>query len=138
MTAASTTSTSSTVRGVALSVVVATIAASVVNTVISLIAQALGADATRVMGLEPAIYIIFTLVGTIIGAIGWVIVRDRATAPAALLRWLVPTVVVVTWIPDVLLAVAGLGWGVVGLMLMHPVVAAAAVLSYRRFLPLPR
>lgn len=136
MTVAPSTSTS-TGRGFALAVVVATVVASVVNTVISLIAQALGADASVIMGLQPALYIVFTLVGTAIGALGWVIVRRRAANPAALLRWLVPVVLVVSLLPDLQLLFV-LGGGVTALMLMHLVVAAAAVTAYRRFQPLER
>lgn len=122
---------------IALSVVVATVVASVVNTVISLVAQALGADATIIMGLSPAFYVAFTLVGTLFGAVGWVVIRRRSAAPATLLRWLVPTVVLVSLVPDLLVGLT-YGWGVLGLALMHPVVAVAAVAAYRRFLPLPR
>lgn len=125
---------SSTVKGAAIAVVAATVVAAVLNTVISLVARGLGATSP---GLTPAIYIFLTLVGVIIGAIGWVIVRNRSADPAALVRWLAPVVVVVSWIPDLLLGLAGQGWGgVVALMLMHPVVAVCAVVSYRRFLPL--
>ncbi len=126
----------STGRGIALSVVVATVAAGVVNSAIALVARALGADPNVITGLQPPAYLVLTLVGTILGAIGWVIVRNRASDPAAVLRVLVPVAVVVSLIPDLLLGLQ-LGWGVLWLALMHPVVAAAAVLAYRRFLPLP-
>lgn len=136
-TAASSTSTStSTGRGVALAVVATTVVAGIVNTVISLVAQALGADASAIMGLQPATYLIFTLIGSAVGALGWVIVRRRAANPAALLRWLVPVVVLVSMVPDLLVGLS-LGWGALALALMHLVVAAVAVTAYRRFLPLP-
>ncbi len=134
MATAAPTSTS-TGRGVALAVVTTTVVAGVVNTVISLVAQGLGADASALAGLQPALYIAFTLVGTAIGALGWVVIRKRAADPAALLRWLVPVVVVITLVPDLLVGLA-LGWGAVALALMHIVVAAVAVTAYRRFLPL--
>lgn len=125
----------STGRGYALAVVVATVIASVINTIISLVAQGLGADASVLMGLQPALYIVFTLVGTAIGALGWVIIRKRAADPAALLRWLVPVVVAITLIPDLLVGLS-LGWGALALALMHITVATVAVTAYRRFLPL--
>ena len=130
-------SATSTGRGFALAVVVATVVASVINAVISLVGQALGADASVIMGLQPAVYIAFTLIGVLAGATGWVIIRKRSADPAALLRWLVPTVVVISLVPDLLVGLA-LGWGVVCLALMHIAVAVTAVAAYRRFLPLPR
>lgn len=65
------------------------------------------------------------------------IIRRRAANPAALLRRLVPVVVVLTLIPDLLVGLA-LGWGAIALALMHLAVAATAVTAYRRFLPLSR
>jgi len=135
MTTAASSSTS-TGRGIALSVLVATVAAGAVNSAIALIARALGADPNVIIGLQPAAYLVLTLIGTVLGAVGWVIVRNRASDPAAVLRVLVPAAVVVSLIPDLLLGLQA-GWGVLWLVLMHPVVATAAVLAYRRFLPLP-
>lgn len=135
MTTAASPSTS-TGRGVALSVLVAFVAAGVVNSVIAFVARALGVDPTVVTGLQVPAYLSLTLLGALLGAIGWVIVRGRAADPAAVLRWLVPAAVVVSWIPDLLLGLQA-GWGVLWLVLMHPVVATAGVLAYRRFLPLP-
>lgn len=135
--ATATPSTTSTGRGFAFAAVTATVVAGVINTVISLIAQALGADASVLMGLQPGLYIVFTLVGVIAGAAGWVIIRARSADPAALLRRLVPTVVAVSLIPDLLLGLS-LGWGALALALMHLSVAATAVAAYHRFLPLSR
>lgn len=126
----------STVRGIALSVVVATVAAGVVNSVIALVARVSGADAMVITGLQPPVYLAFTLLGTLIGALGWVTIRRYATDPASVIRWLVPTVVLISLVPDLLVGLQ-LGWGMLGLAFMHPVVAAAAVLAYRRFLKLP-
>ena len=75
---ATTASSTSTGRGAALVVVAATVVASVVNTVISLVAQAMGADASVIMGLQPVVFIVFTLIGTALGALGWVVIRRRA------------------------------------------------------------
>ncbi len=128
----------STAPGIALSVLVVVVGAGVVNTLISVAAQRLGADPTVVAGLQPAIHVVFTLVGALVGAIGWVVVRRRAQNPARVLSWLVPTVIAVSLIPDVLVAVSFSVVGGVALALMHLVVAAVAVPAYRRFLPLSR
>lgn len=130
-------STTSTGRGIALAVVAATVVASVINTVISLIAQALGADASVLMGLQPPLYIAFTLVGLLIAATAWVLIRKRAAHPSGVMRWLIPVVVAVSLIPD-LLAGLTFGWGALALALMHIVVAVCGVAALRRFLPMPR
>ena len=128
--------TTSTGAGIALSVAAAAVASAVVNTVISLIAQALGANASMIMGLTPPLYIGFAVVGLLIGALAWSAVRAKASDPAAVLRRLVPVVVVISLIPDVLVAVGMSAVGGIALGLMHLVVATAGVLAFRRFLPL--
>lgn len=130
--------TGSAAKGIALSVVVATIGAGVLVFLISLAAQALGADPTAVMGLQPMVSLPLTLIGVLAGAIGWNIVRRRAANPARVLSWLVPTVIAVSLIPDVLVAAAFSPVGGTALGLMHLAVTAVAVPAYRRFLPLSR
>jgi hypothetical protein len=52
------------------------------------------------------------------------------------MRWLVPTFLVVSFIPDIAVGVA-MGWLVAGaLSLMHVATIVIAVLTYRRFMPL--
>ena len=81
-----------------------------------------------------------TVIGAIVGAIGWHVIAVRSRRATRLLAILVPVVVLLSFIPDVLL----LGndsqpgtttAGVIALMLMHVGTAAAAVLAYRRFIP---
>ncbi|MEU0535096.1 DUF6069 family protein [Amycolatopsis tolypomycina] len=106
----------------------ALLAAAVANTVIALAATALD-DGGIHMGLSPAIYLPFTAVGLLLGAVGWFVLAR--TAPKAL-RVVVPAVLVLTWIPDLLLLTAGATVAnVVGLMLMHLVVATAIVTALR-------
>lgn len=129
----------STGRGIALTVVVAGAASALVNTVISFAARALGADPSLALGLMPPLYISFAVIGLLIAAVVWSIVRARTAAPWALMRRLIPVVVALSLIPDILVGVAGFGWvAAVALMLMHLTVAAMGVTALRRFLPLPR
>lgn len=77
---------------------------------------------------------------TIIGAAGWRSVVHRSAHSRALLSTLVPTVLVLSLIPDVALlatdSVAGQTTaGVVALMLMHVVTAVIAVSGYRKAMP---
>ncbi|MGW2525259.1 DUF6069 family protein [Streptomyces sp. NPDC001617] len=120
---------------VAGGVVAAIVAASVADAVLALLALAAGApDDFR--PLKASSYIFLTAVGVVAGAIGWAIVRKVSKDPAALVRWLVPTLVVVSFVPDFLLFGDGGATGVGALLLMHVVVAAVAVFTYRKVMPL--
>ncbi|MFE9650765.1 hypothetical protein ACFYO0_43105 [Streptomyces sp. NPDC006365] len=52
------------------------------------------------------------------------------------MRWLVPTVVAVSFVPAFLLFGEGGAAGVVALLLMHVVVAVVAVFAHRTVMPL--
>ncbi|WP_258308939.1 DUF6069 family protein [Streptomyces sp. NWU339] len=118
----------------------ALVAASLVNALIAALALAAGAS-DDFMPLQPGAYIVFTIAGVLIGAGGWAVIRRRAGAQK-LLRTLVPVVVIVSFIPDLAMLVSDYQpgadvTGVVALLLMHVAVAAIAVPSYQRALPLP-
>ncbi|WP_280888519.1 DUF6069 family protein [Streptomyces sp. LBL] len=113
------------------------VVASVANAVIALLALAVGAP-DDFKPLEPSSYIFLTAVGVVAGAVGWAIVRRTSKDPEALMRWLVPTVVVVSFVPDFLLLGAGGVTGVVALLMMHVVVAVVAVFAYRKVMPLSK
>lgn len=135
-----TSSTGRTAGALALAVIAAAAGANVANTVISVIARGAGAS-DDFQPLWPSSYLALTVVGILAGAIGWQVVRSRATDPAAVLRWLVPAVIALSIVPDVALGVAasspGVSWGgVLALILMHLSVAVVAIPIYRRFLPL--
>ncbi|TQE17871.1 hypothetical protein Sipo8835_41510 [Streptomyces ipomoeae] len=127
----------------ALIVVVGVLAAAVVallgNAVVALLALAAGASG-KLDALHPPAYAPLTVIGTVLGAVGWAAVRHFSKQPPRVLRWLVPVVVVVSFVPDLgLLSGSVPGGGplaAVSLMVMHVVVAAVAVPTYRRVLPL--
>ena len=121
--------------------VCAAVVSSLVNVLIAVLAHAAGAS-PAFLALQPQVFLVFTAVGTLAGVVGWTVIRSRSARPAAVLRWLVPTVLVLSFIPDLLVGFSGgmpgTSWtAVVGLMLMHVSVTAAAVLSLRTFLPVP-
>lgn len=128
------------VGALAFAAVAAAVGSGVANTVIALTARAAGAS-YDFRPLWPSSYLPLTVLGVLAGAIGWQVVRRRSDRPAAVLRWLIPTVVALSLIPDVAVGVngtdPGTSWGGVGaLILMHLALAAVAVPIYRRFLPL--
>jgi hypothetical protein len=65
-------------------------------------------------------------------------VRRNAASPRRVMSWLVPLVIVVSLIPDVLIAVSYGPVAGIALGLMHLAVLAVALPTFRHFLPLPR
>ncbi|WP_158841466.1 DUF6069 family protein [Saccharothrix deserti] len=124
---------------VVVGVLAAIVLASAGNTVVSFAAQALGASPQVIQGLAPQAYVFLTTVGVVVAAVAWSLIRSRAKRPNALLRKLVPIVVVVSLLPDLpLFGIAGASAiGVIGLMVMHFVVAGVAVPIFAKVLPLP-
>lgn len=116
-------------------VLAAIVVASLGDAVLALLALAMGAP-DDFQPLEPSSYIFLTAVGVVAGAVGWAIARKVSKDPEALMRWLVPTVVVVSFVPDFLLFGAGGVIGVLALLAMHVVVAVVAVFAYRKVMPL--
>lgn len=113
--------------------------AGLANTVIAFTALAVGA--TSGFGpLTPAFYLTFTALGVAGGYLGWRIVRRLFADPGRVLRVLVPVALVLSWIPDVALAILQFipganVTGAVALALMHAVVVGVAVPVYQRIAP---
>jgi hypothetical protein len=107
-----------------------------VNALIALIAgNFIPAGAERT-GLALGEYAPATVIGLLLGTLGWYLVRRFASAPRRVLRVLVPTVVVLSWIPDLGILAAGAAVAnSLALMVMHAVVAAVAVPVLARVLP---
>lgn len=116
-------------------VVGAIVVSSLADAVLALAALAIGAP-DDFQPLMPGSYIFLTAVGMIAGAIGWAVVRKVSKNPEALIRWLAPTLVVVSCIPDFLLFGAGGVVGVLALVLMHVVVGVIAVATFHKVMPL--
>jgi hypothetical protein len=117
-------------------VLAAIVAASAVNSVLALLARAVADKPDDFGPLDPGSYIFLTAVGVIAGAVGWAVVRSAAKDPAAVFRWIIPAVVVLSFVPDFSLFDEGGVVGVLALLLMHVAVAAIAVPVYRRVMPL--
>ncbi|MET7568275.1 DUF6069 family protein [Streptomyces sp. NPDC005492] len=113
----------------------AIVAACAADAVIALIALAAGAP-DDFSPLKAPSYIFLTAVGLVVGAVGWAVMRRVSKDPRALVRWLVPTVVLVSFVPDFLQYGNGGATGVGALLLMHVTVATAAVFTYRKVMPL--
>ncbi len=85
--------------------------------------------------LQAASLIFTTVVGVIFGTIGWVMISARARDPRRILRLLVPAVAVLSFVPDVLIAMGGTTWGAaVTLGFAHVVVFAVTIPVFLRLL----
>ncbi|KOV78070.1 DUF6069 family protein [Nocardia sp. NRRL S-836] len=108
-----------------------------VNALIALVAgKFIPSDVER-KGLALVEYAPATVIGILLGTLGWYLVRRFADNPRRVLRVLVPVVLVLSWIPD--LGILAAGASVVNslaLIAMHIVVAAATVPALSRILPL--
>jgi len=130
-------------------------AALVASVAASLIAELVIAAITHGAGAHPGFRPLTlaglagpTVAGLLIAVAAWELVRRRAADPVAVMRRLVPVVVVVSWAPDVVLGathreatsqVAYTTWGeVAALMVMHLFVAAIGLGLFSQLLPLRR
>lgn len=122
---------------VALTIAAAAVVAIAVNSAVALGAVALNPNGTR-MGLDLVAYAPLTVVGVLVGTIGWAAVRRYAANARSVLRTLVPVAVVLSFIPDFGLLASGMAdvVNMVGLLVMHVVVAAVTVTAVSRVLPL--
>ena len=113
----------------------------VINSVIAVVARSVFDAPATFQPLTLPAYGTFTVFGAIIGAVGWHLIATRARHATRLLGWLVPTLLVLSLIPDLMLLAdktmqpGTTTAGVIALMLMHFGVAAAAVPAYRKFIP---
>lgn len=114
--------------------------AAVANIVISVIARGPLGASDDFVPLTPAPILMWTIVGALLGAVGWRLIVNTSARSSALLTTLVPTVLVLSLIPDVALLATDstpgqTTTGVVALMIMHVATAAVAVSAYRKTMP---
>jgi hypothetical protein len=115
---------------------VAGVAAAVVNVIVAAIARGPFDARDDFAPLTPGPIVLCA----IIGAVGWRLIVNKKANSRGLLNKLVPTVLVLSLIPDVALlasdSMAGQTTaGVVALMVMHVLTAAIVVTGYHRSMP---
>ena len=119
---------------------VAIVIAVLLDGVIAAVAHADGV--TGFAPLTPGPYISLTVVGMLLATAGWALLRRLVPRSARLMRWLVPTVLTLSFVPDIALLFGdrsqthASGGAVVALMAMHVAVAVVTVGTLRRLLPL--
>jgi len=115
--------------------VLAVVITAIATTVVAFSALALGAD-PAFAPLRPMLYLSFAIPGVLAAIGGWVLVVRFVRRSARALTVLVPVLLALSLIPGVALLITGFipgatPTGVVGLMLMHPIVAVTATLAGR-------
>ena len=134
------TRTSTSRRPLFLAIAVAAVGSMVVNAVIAAIARGPLDVSSEFQPLTAPVFLMWTLIGTVVGALVWRAIVRRSAHPARLLRWLVPVVVLVSLVPDLLVYVDGSmagtsGTAVWALVAMHLATAAVSVPTFQRFMP---
>ena len=119
---------------------VAGAAAAVVNVAVSAIARGPFDASDDFAPLTPGPIVLWTILGAIVGALGWRLIVAKKANSRALLAKLVPTVLVLSFLPDLaLLATDTMPGqttaGVLALMVMHVLTAVIAVTAYRKAMP---
>ena len=122
-----------------LAVVAAVVVAGIADAAVAAVAVAAGAS-PDFAPLQPGAYLFLTVVGIVVASVAWWLI-SRTSRAASTMRWLAPAVVLVSLAPDIQLgatrSLPNTSWtGVVGLMVMHLVVAGAALLTFSRARPL--
>jgi hypothetical protein len=130
---------------------VALVASVVASLIVELIIAAIAHGAGAYSAFQPLTFgglIGPTALGLLTAVVVWELVRRRAGDPVAVMRRLVPIVVVLSWVPDIVLGatrragtsqVAHTTWGeVAALMVIHLFVAAIGLGLFSRLLPLRR
>ena len=110
------------------------------NVVISVLARGPLGAGDDFVPLSAGPIILWTVIGALVGALGWRLIVNRSARSRALLTWLVPTVLVLSLVPDIGLLITDSTpgqstTGVIALMILHVVTAAILVSVYRRVMP---
>lgn len=110
---------------------------SALGLAVFLVALRAGMRPYRHPGLSSVVLVSYALVGTLVGALAWAIVRRRARRPRVVLRRGVVVLGAVVVAADLVDGVTS-GWAGAALLLVHHVVVTAlAVVVLRRVLPVP-
>ncbi len=119
---------------------VAGVIAAIANVAVSAIARGPFDASDDFVPLTPGPIVMWTIVGAVIGALGWRLIVNKKANSRALLAKLVPTVLVLSFLPDLALLATDTmhgqsTTGVLALMVMHVLTAAIVVTGYRRSMP---
>ena len=114
--------------------------AAVANVAVSAIARGPFDASDEFVPLTPGPIVMWTILGAVIGALGWRLIVSKKADSSALLAKLVPTVLVHSFLQELALLATDTMHGqstagVLALMVMHVLTAAIVVTGYRRSMP---
>lgn len=127
---------------VALAVVSSAFVGTGLSAVVAAVAHGAGVS-DKFQALQLGTFAPLIVVSLLIAVAVWQRVRSRSTDPVRTMSRLVPAVVALSLVPDLVVGTSQSlphsSWGgVLALMTMHLLVAAAGVTSFAHFLPLTR
>ena len=116
------------------------VVAAILNVIVSAVARGPFDASDDFVPLTPGPIVWWSIVGAVVGALGWRLIVNKKADSRGLLNKLVPTVLVLSLIPDVALlgndSMAGHSTAaVLALMVMHVLTAAVVVTAYRKAMP---
>ena len=117
------------------------VVAAILNVVVSAIARGPFDASDDFAPLTPGPIVLWSVLGAVLGALGWRVIVNRRADSGKLLTWLVPTVLVLSLVPDLALLANGESMtgqstsAVVALMVMHVLTAVVVVAAYRKTMP---
>ena len=117
------------------------VVAAILNVAVSAIARGPFDASDDFAPLTPGPIVLWSVLGAVLGALGWRFIVNRRADSGKLLTWLVPTVLVLSLVPDVALLANGESMtgqstsAVVALMVMHVLTAVVVVAAYRKTMP---
>ena len=128
------------VRNTAIATVIGAVGGGVINSLIAWVGRSALDVPEEFKQLHASTYLPLTVLGAILGAVGWHLIATRKANATKVLARLVPIVLVLSTIPDFLLLASDsqpgtTTAGVIALIAMHVGAAVAAVPAYRRFIP---
>ena len=123
-------------RAIPLAMLIAAVATSAANYLVSVVGIALGAPASQLQ-LTPPVFIGVSVVVSVVGAAFWQLVARAGKDPARTLRWLVPVVFVLSFLPDLGLALltSPEPSALLTLAVMHVATITLATIVYSLVLP---
>ncbi|WP_433802190.1 hypothetical protein [Actinomycetospora sp. CA-084318] len=120
-----------------VAIVAVALVGAAVGTGLFVVAASVGLRPWRYPGLSPLVTASYAVVGTLLGAVAWRLVRQRARRPRTVLGWSVAAVVAVTLGADLVAGVDGRLLVGLASAAQHVVVIAAAVAVFWWAMPVP-
>jgi hypothetical protein len=113
---------------------VAAIGSAVAAVLVGMIGKSVGV--AHAQQLQAGSLASLTVLGVLVGTAGWTVISRRAANPEAVLRRLVPLVLIASWVPDLLVGLGSVSGGAaLTLAVAHTAVFAVTIPLLSRLIP---